>query len=271
MKQQILGLLVGGLVARADREPGDGGDGDRRAIEGQTQTLRDDRSRSRRRPLSVKGAEHLRRHGASGSAALDAADRRRLGRCRVRAQRSRHDLRRASLVRREQRSTGSSSSTASPPTTRHAPRRSPTGDAVLWFWSSGVAPYKADAGYDDPVLLTAPTTAVPGQAFSVTVRDTDDDVRQQLRRLDGVTPSAGATVSGGVDGGHDRRLMARRRSTVRRRPYTLIATKGDRAPARIVGCATTGATATAGHRRSPAPGVARRCGSAAERAARGRA
>jgi hypothetical protein len=112
-------------------------------------------------------------------------------------------------------------------------------DAVLWFWSSGVAPYKAAAGYDDPVLLTAPATAVPGQAFPVTVRDTETSFDSGGAGSTAITPSAGATVSGGsaaVTTGADGKASV----TAAGGPYTLVATKGNRAPARITGCATNG-------------------------------
>jgi hypothetical protein len=113
------------------------------------------------------------------------------------------------------------------------------GDAVLWFWSSGVAPYKADAGYDDPVLLTATATAVPGQAFPVTVRDTETSFDSSYTGSTAITPSAGATVSGGnatVTTAADGTASV----TVPAGTYSLVATKGNRAPARITGCATTG-------------------------------
>ena len=113
-------------------------------------------------------------------------------------------------------------------------------DAVLWFWSSGVAPYKADAGYDDPVLLTAPSTAVPGQAFPVTVRDTATSFDSGGAGSTAISPSAGATVSGGSAAVTTAADGSAQVTVATGGPYTLIATKGNRAPARIVGCATTG-------------------------------
>jgi hypothetical protein len=111
------------------------------------------------------------------------------------------------------------------------------GDKVLFFWSGAFA----SAGYDEPELLDAPATATPGTPFAVKASETstyfgptgfDPGVTT-------ITPSSGASVAGGaatVSTGAD----GTARVTVPGGPYTLVATKGNRAPARISGCATTG-------------------------------
>ncbi|MDX6732356.1 MAG: hypothetical protein QOC54_2304 [Baekduia sp.] len=150
------------------------------------------------------------------------------------------------------------------------------GDKVLFFWSRAFA----SAGYDEPVLLDVPATLIPGQATAVTVRESstyfgptgfDPGVTT-------ITPSSGATVSGGsapaatsTDG--------TAQVTVPGGPYTLVATKDNRAPARIAGCATTGSdgfcgtTATTPTATPAAPCFTRGddglCGSPDKRAANG--
>jgi hypothetical protein len=114
------------------------------------------------------------------------------------------------------------------------------GDKILWYASAGFGAFHVDKGFDDPVLLDAPTRAVPGQAFTVTATNTDTT-------YDGAgtptgtafSPSPGATVSGGVapaTTGADGKATV----TVSGGPYTLVATKDRRTPARITGCATNG-------------------------------
>ena len=113
------------------------------------------------------------------------------------------------------------------------------GDKVLFFWTNAFT--TPPVGYGEPVLLDAPPTMVPGQPTSVGVRETstyfgptgfDPGVTT-------ITPSAGATVSGGaaaVTTGADGSAQV----TVPGGPYTLVANKGNRAPARVAGCATNG-------------------------------
>jgi Bacterial Ig-like domain len=133
------------------------------------------------------------------------------------------------------------------------------GDKVLFFWSDAYA----SEGYDEPVYLDAPATARPGVAFTVKVTEaatTFDPVTYEGATT--IAPSAGATVSGGsaaattgVDG--------TAQVTVPAGPYTLVVNKGNRAPARITGCATTGSdgfcgtstTATGGPFQTPGPCV----------------
>lgn len=114
------------------------------------------------------------------------------------------------------------------------------GDKVLWYASAGFGAYHVDVGYDDPVLLDAPTTAVPGKAFTVTATDTDTSYDGSGTPTGtAFSPSVGATVSGGTAAattGADGKAQV----TVGAGPYTLVVTKAKRAPARIVGCATTG-------------------------------
>jgi hypothetical protein len=114
------------------------------------------------------------------------------------------------------------------------------GDKILWYASAGFGAYHVDKGYDDPVLLDAPTTAVPGRPFTVTATNTDttyDNAGTPTNTA--FSPSAGATVSGGtapVTTGADGKASV----TITGGPYTLVVTKDKRAPARIAGCATTG-------------------------------
>jgi hypothetical protein len=90
------------------------------------------------------------------------------------------------------------------------------------------------------VLLDAPATAVPGQAFTVKATDTTTSWNaQDAPTGTAFSPSPGTTISGatatattGADG--------TAQVTVGPGPYTLVAGKGNRAPARISGCATTG-------------------------------
>jgi hypothetical protein len=133
------------------------------------------------------------------------------------------------------------------------------GDKVLWYVSHGTPNYPATSGWDDPVLLDAPAAAVPGQAFTVKATDTTTSWdNQDAPTGTAFTPSSGASVSGGTataTTGADGTAQV----TVAGGPYTLVASKGNRAPARISGCATTGSdgfcgtTATAG---TPAPPAA---------------
>jgi hypothetical protein len=115
------------------------------------------------------------------------------------------------------------------------------GDKILWYASAGFGAYHVDKGYDDPVLLDAPATAVPGQAFTVTATDTDTTYDGSGTPTNtAFSPSAGATVSGGsaaATTGADGKASV----TVAGGPYTLVVTKAKRAPTRIAGCATNGA------------------------------
>ena len=109
------------------------------------------------------------------------------------------------------------------------------GDKVLFWWSNAFA----TEGYDKPVLLDAPSTAVPGQPFTVTVKDTETTFDVNYFGTTSITTLAGASVAGGTataTTGADGKAQV----TVAGGPYTLVATKGNRAPARISGCATNG-------------------------------
>jgi hypothetical protein len=112
------------------------------------------------------------------------------------------------------------------------------GDKLLFYASDD--PFATGiGGYDEPVLLDAPTTAVPGQAFAVKATDVTTDFSTYPSPPSAKTPSAGATVTGGtapVSTGADGTASV----TVAAGPYTLVVTKGNRAPARIAGCATNG-------------------------------
>jgi hypothetical protein len=120
------------------------------------------------------------------------------------------------------------------------------GDKILWYASAGFGAFHVDKGFDDPVLLDAPTTAVPGQAFTVTATDTDTTYDGSgMPTNTAFSPSAGATVSGGAataTTGADGKAAV----TVPAGPYTLVVTKAKRAPARIDGCATTGSDGKCG-------------------------
>ncbi|WCB93603.1 hypothetical protein DSM104299_02319 [Baekduia alba] len=109
------------------------------------------------------------------------------------------------------------------------------GDKVLFYWSNAYA----SEGFDEPVVLDAPTTAVPGRAFTVTAKDLTTDFLTYPSPPSVQTPAAGATVSGGtapVTIGADGTAAV----TVAGGPYTLVVSHGNRAPARVAGCATTG-------------------------------
>lgn len=109
------------------------------------------------------------------------------------------------------------------------------GDKVLFYWTNAYA----NAGYDEPVLLDAPGTATPGTAFTVTATETTTAFDGNGAGTSSIAPSAGATVSGGTAAattGADGKAQV----TVPGGPYTLVLTKGNRAPARIAGCATNG-------------------------------
>ncbi|HEY4094839.1 MAG TPA: hypothetical protein VGM33_04985 [Baekduia sp.] len=129
------------------------------------------------------------------------------------------------------------------------------GDKLLWYVSEGFAPFLATSGWGDPVLLAAPTTAVPGQPFTVTATDTatsyDTDGNPTPTTF---VPSAGATVAGGaapVTTGADGTAQV----TVPGGPYALVATKGNRAPSRMTGCATNGHDGLCGTAESVSSGL----------------
>jgi hypothetical protein len=105
-------------------------------------------------------------------------------------------------------------------------------------------------GYDEPVLLTAPATVQPGLPFAVTAKDAVTEFDPSYTGTTHFDPSAGTTITGGTAAattGAD----GSARVTVPGGPYTLIAKKGNRAPARIVGCATTGADGFCGTTAKP--------------------
>jgi hypothetical protein len=110
------------------------------------------------------------------------------------------------------------------------------GDKVLFYWTNAYA----DHGYDEPVLLDAPTNMVPGQTYTVTATEPTTTFDGNGAGTSTIGPSAGATVSGAsatattaADGKAQIMVAAGG-------PYTLVLTKGNRAPARIAGCATNG-------------------------------
>lgn len=146
------------------------------------------------------------------------------------------------------------------------------GDRVLWFWSDAYA----SEGYDEPVLLDAPTTPSPGEPFTVTVRQADTTF-DPMTYVGTTTqsPAGGASVAGGTSAATTD-ADGKASVTVPGGPYTLVATKGNRAPARISGCATNGHDGfcgTTADTPAPAPCVTSgddgRCGSPDKRAALG--
>ena len=110
------------------------------------------------------------------------------------------------------------------------------GDRVLFWWSNAYA----SEGFDEPTFLDAPATATPGVPLTVkaTEAHTDFDPVTFVGTTT-IAPSAGATVTGGVSSattGADGAAQV----TVPGGPYTLVLKKGNRAPARVTGCATNG-------------------------------
>lgn len=119
------------------------------------------------------------------------------------------------------------------------------GDRLLWYVSAGFDPYRAASGWDEPVLLDAPTTVAPGQPFAVKVTEASTVWDGGGNGTTTIAPAAGATVAGGTapattaaDGSAT--------LTVAGGPYELVVTKGNRAPARLRGCATTGSDGRCG-------------------------
>jgi hypothetical protein len=112
------------------------------------------------------------------------------------------------------------------------------GDKLLFYASDD--PYTAGVGgYDEPVLIDAPTTATPGQTLTVKVSETTTDFNQYPSPST-IAPSSGATVAYGdavVPTGADGTAKV---TISGPGPYTLRASKGNRAPALLTGCATTG-------------------------------
>ncbi|WP_445151203.1 Ig-like domain repeat protein [Baekduia sp. Peel2402] len=109
------------------------------------------------------------------------------------------------------------------------------GDKVLFWWSNAFA----STGYDEPTLLDAPTSAKPGVAFTVTAKDTTTTFDGNFIGTTTTAPSSGATVTGGtapVTTGANGTAQV----TVAAGPYTLVVKQGNRAPARVAGCASTG-------------------------------
>jgi hypothetical protein len=110
------------------------------------------------------------------------------------------------------------------------------GDKVLFWWSNAFA----TEGYDKPVLLDAPATAVPGQPFTVTVKNTETTFDVNYLGTTSITPLAGASVAGGAATATTDADGTAKVTVATGGPYRLVATKGNSAPARISGCATTG-------------------------------
>jgi hypothetical protein len=128
------------------------------------------------------------------------------------------------------------------------------GDKVLLWWSNAYA----TEGYTEPVLLDAPAAAVPGTPFTVKVNEATTDFNIYPSTTV-ISESVGATVTGGttaVTTGAGGVAQV----TVSGGPYTLVATKGNRAPARISGCATTGSDGFCGTKAIICPAGSNPCG-----------
>jgi hypothetical protein len=132
------------------------------------------------------------------------------------------------------------------------------GDKVLFWWSNAFA----GEGYDEPVLLDAPTIAVPGQPFTVKVSETATTFAPapDYSGTTAITPSAGASVAGGTATATTAANGAAQVTVAAGGPYTLVATKGNRAPARISGCATTGTDGFCGSTQLICPAGSNPCG-----------
>jgi hypothetical protein len=120
-------------------------------------------------------------------------------------------------------------------------------DKVL-FYAGDNAFVDGQGGFDEPVLLTAPATAKPGVAFTVTARNAVTTFDSSYTGTTHLEPAVGATVQGAtaaVTTGADGSAQV----TVPSGPYTLVVTNGNRAPGRISGCATTGSDGLCGSTR----------------------
>ena len=132
------------------------------------------------------------------------------------------------------------------------------GDEVLVFASDD--PFtEGVAGYEEPVVITPPEQIVPGQPFSVLVREAvttfDPNTFEGTTELvlaEGATVTAGdASAQTGADGRATLTVAAAG-------PVEIKATKGNRAPDRVNACATDGndgfcGTAKPGEPAPPAP------------------
>ena len=132
------------------------------------------------------------------------------------------------------------------------------GDEVLVFASDD--PFtEGVAGYEEPVAITPPEQIVPGQPFSVLVREAvttfDPNTFEGTTEL---VPAEGATVAAGeasAQTGADGRATL---TVAAAGPVQIKATKGNRAPDRVNACATDGGdgfcgTAKPGEPAPPAP------------------
>jgi hypothetical protein len=121
------------------------------------------------------------------------------------------------------------------------------GDKVLFY--AGDDPFTAgQGGFDEPVLLTAPQTAKPGVPFTVSARNAVTTFDAGFTGTTHFEAAAGATVQGGtaaVTTGADGSAQV----TVAPGPYTLVVSNGNRAPGRITGCATNGGDGLCGSTR----------------------
>jgi hypothetical protein len=109
------------------------------------------------------------------------------------------------------------------------------GDKVLFWWSNAFA----TEGFTEPVLLDAPATATPGVPFTVKVSESTTDFNIYPSTTV-IAPSAGASVAGGTTTATTGADGSAQVTVATGGSYELVATNGNRAPARIVGCATTG-------------------------------
>ncbi len=132
------------------------------------------------------------------------------------------------------------------------------GDKILFY--AGDDPFTdGQGGFDEPVLLTAPATAKPGVAFTVTARNAVTTFDSSFTGTTHFEPAVGATVQGGtaaVTTGADGSAQV----TVPSGTYTLVVTNANRAPGRISGCATTGTDGACGSTQLICPAGGNPCG-----------
>ena len=243
MKHKTLGLLVGGLALVRRRQQVTATAAKVSVeVEGQTVVQAPTRSTT---PASVSKPGGARLHGDTASARStsavggdwDGSYVRRLTRVE-----SAGEPRRSARGSRPGRST----STAVRPTPAAAARRSATATSVLFY--AGATPFDvASRLATSRSLLDAPTTAEPGPGvhghreattdttFDASLRGRPRRCRRRRAPRSAAAPRRSTT---GADG--------TAQVTVAGGPYTLVVTKGNRAPARVAGCATPAATASAG-------------------------
>jgi hypothetical protein len=114
------------------------------------------------------------------------------------------------------------------------------GDQVLFY--AGDDPFVAgQGGYDEPVILNAPAKVTVGVPFTVTVKDAVTTFDANYAGTTHFQPASGATVTAGAATATTGPDGAATLTVADRGPLALVATQGNRAPARTAACATDGA------------------------------